>query len=147
MRVFASMSTSGSGMTAERLRMDVIAGNLANANTTRSINGETYRRRLPVFSERTNSPLRGWSGHMFGAQSSGGVQVAGIVEDPSPLRREYQHDHPDADAEGYVEFPNVDVVREMVDLMTASRAYEANATVLDVSKQMATRALELGRGV
>ncbi len=147
MRVFSSMTTSGSGMTAERLRMDVIAGNLANANTTRGLDGHTYRRRLPVFSERTSSPLAGWMGHQFVRTQSAGVQVAGIVEDPSPLRREYQPDHPDADDEGYVEFPNVDVVREMVDLMTASRAYEANATVIDVTKQMATRALELGRGV
>ncbi len=147
MRLFASMNTSGSGMTAERLRMDVIAGNLANANTTRSLHGHTYRRRLPIFAERSHAPLRGWAGHQFGATQSGGVQVAGIVEDPSPLRREYQPDHPDADEEGYVEFPNVDVVREMVDLMTASRAYEANATVIDVTKQMASRALELGRGV
>jgi len=147
MRLFSAMTASASGLTAERLRMDVIAGNLANANTTRSALGGAYRRRVPLFAER--SSLGVWSGRVpfLPRDQVMGVKVTGVVSDPSPLRREYQPGHPDAGPDGYVEFPNVDVVREMVDLMTASRAYEANATALEVAKQMAMRTLDLGRGV
>jgi len=145
-RIFSAMGTSASGMTAERVRMDLIAGNLANANTTRTETGGAYRRRVPIFAERGAGPFRGAAGPLRRTEV-GGVQVTAIVQDLSPLRREYQPGHPDADPEGYVELPNVDVVREMVDLMTASRAYEANANAVDAVKQMALKALEIGRGV
>lgn len=149
MRLFSAMAASASGLTAERLRMDVIAGNLANANTTRSATGGAYRRRVPLFAERSASGLGTWVARTPLAPRDRvlGVKVAGIAEDPSPLRREYQPGHPDAGPDGYVELPNVDVVREMVDLMTASRAYEANATAVEVAKQMAMRTLDIGRGV
>ncbi|MEW6523413.1 MAG: flagellar basal body rod protein FlgC [Bacillota bacterium] len=148
MRILTAMAASASGLTAERLRMDVIAGNLANANTTRTEEGGAYRRRVPLFAQR---PLQAGSGVGLGRLTPdagvAGVRVTGVVLDPSPLRREYQPGHPDAGPDGYVELPNVEVVREMVDLMTASRAYEANATAVDVAKQMAMRALDIGRGV
>lgn len=150
MRLLSAMAASASGLTAERLRMDVIAGNLANANTTRSAAGGAYRRRVPLFAERAAATgLGAWVARPPLAPRDRvlGVKVSGVVEDPSPLRREYQPGHPDAGPDGYVELPNVDVVREMVDLMTASRAYEANATAVEVAKQMAMRTLDIGRGV
>jgi flagellar basal-body rod protein FlgC len=139
MGLFDGLEISASGLTAERLRMDVVAENLANAQTTRGADGEPYRRKEVVLQER---------GGGFGAalsQAMGGVEVAAVAEDPTPLKRIYDPGHPDADAQGYVAMPNVDTVTEMVDLIGASRAYEANVTAMQAAKQMFARTLELLR--
>jgi flagellar basal-body rod protein FlgC len=135
MGLFDALNVSASGMSAERLRMDVIAANLANANTTRGINGQPYRRQEVVLQERSPS---------FG-EVLGGVMVAGIVDDPTPPRRVYDPGHPDADKNGYVTMPNVNPVTEMVDLITSSRGYEANVTAMNAAKQMFTKTFDVLR--
>ncbi|HOA40577.1 MAG: flagellar basal body rod protein FlgC [Halanaerobiales bacterium] len=145
--MFSSFNISASGMTAQRLRMDIIADNIANVETTRTAEGTPYRRKLAVFQEKQVTSFRELLKKNKGdATARDGVQVAGIVEDPTPFKMIYNPGHPDADAEGYVAMPNVDIVSEMVDMISASRAYEANITVLNTSKNMAMRALEIGRG-
>lgn len=136
--MFGGLEISASALTAERLRMDVVAENLANAQTTRGADGEPYRRKEVVLQERVGG---------FGAQLSQamGVEVAAVAEDPTPLKRVHDPGHPDADADGYVAMPNVDTVTEMVDLIGASRAYEANVTAMQAAKLMFTRTLELLR--
>jgi flagellar basal-body rod protein FlgC len=143
MGMFDALAISASGLTAERARMDVTAENLANAQTTRGADGQPYRRKEVILQERPGG---------FGAQLSaamggraGGVQVAGIAQDATPGKRVYDPGHPDADADGYVTMPNVDAVAEMVDLISASRAYEANVTAMQAAKQMFTKTLELLR--
>jgi flagellar basal-body rod protein FlgC len=142
MGLFDAIDISGSGLSAERLRMDVTAENLANANTTRGPDGGPYRRKSVVLEQQ------GGGAGGFGAALSrarGGVQAAGIVEDPAPPRRMYDPGHPDADADGYVAMPNVNPVTEMVDLITASRAYEANVTAMQTAKTIFTKTLEILR--
>lgn len=139
MRPFHAMNVAGSALTAHRLWMDTISENLANVNTTRTPEGGPYTRRVPVFAERLDEAM-GKRG------ASGGVKVTDLAEDPQPPRLEYQPDHPDADEEGYVAYPNVNVVREMTDMMVASRAYEANLSIVDSSKAMWNSALEVMRG-
>jgi flagellar basal-body rod protein FlgC len=147
MSLFGGLEISASGLTAERLRMDVTAENLANAQTTRGANGQPYRRKEVVLQESPGSFGATLSQAMGGGQSgsTGGVQVAGVVQDSSPLKRVYDPGHPDADAQGYVSMPNVDTVTEMVDLISASRAYEANVTAMNAAKQMFSHTLELLR--
>ncbi len=145
MSLFRSMQISASGLTAERLRLDVIANNLANVNTTRTAEGGPYRRRVAVLEERPTG-----FADLLGIQSApamgrGGVRVAAILADNAPPQRVYNPGHPDADAEGYVQMPNVNVVTEMVDMITATRAYEANVTAMNAAKQMALRTLDIGR--
>jgi flagellar basal-body rod protein FlgC len=135
MGMFDAFAISGSGMTAERLRMDVIASNLANADSTQGANGQPYRRRMVVL--QAGSPSFD--------QVLSGVKVAGIVEDQSPLRRVYDPSHPDADAQGYVTLPNVNPVTEMVDLIASSRSYEANVTALQTAKSMFSKTFDLLR--
>ncbi|MGQ9497931.1 MAG: flagellar basal body rod protein FlgC [Desulfotomaculales bacterium] len=137
MGFFDSFGISASGLTAERLRLDVIANNLANAETTRTPAGGPYRRRAVVFAQRLRRAMDGWRG--------AGVRVAAVVEDAAQPRLVYRPDHPDADARGYVAYPNVNVVNEMVDMLGAVRAYEANATALQAAKQLAEAALGIGR--
>lgn len=145
--MFSSFNVSASGMTAQRLRMDIIADNIANVETTRTAEGTPYRRKLAVFQEKQVTSFRELLKKNKGdATARDEVQVAGIVEDPTPFKMIYNPGHPDADAEGYVAMPNVDIVSEMVDMISASRAYEANITVLNTAKNMAMRALEIGRG-
>jgi flagellar basal-body rod protein FlgC len=143
MSLFGGLEISASGLTAERLRMDVTAENLANAQTTRGADGQPYRRKEVVLQEAPGSFGASLSKAM-GSQG-GGVQVAGVVQDASPLKRVYDPGHPDADGQGYVSMPNVDTVTEMVDLIGASRAYEANVTAMQAAKQMFSRTLELLR--
>ncbi|MFA0888261.1 MAG: flagellar basal body rod protein FlgC [Synergistales bacterium] len=131
MRVFRSMDTASSGLTAHRLMMDVISENLANANTTRTPDGGPYRRKVPVFEE---------------VLSGAGVAVQEIAQDETPPRLQYEPGHPDADEKGYVAYPNVSVVREMADMMAASRAYEANLEVVKSSKAMWEAALDVLKG-
>lgn len=147
MSIFNSLRISASGLTAERLRLDVIADNLANIHTTRTAQGGPYRRKVAVLEERDpgfndllaiRSPM---------VSSRGGVRVSAIAEDPTPPMRVYNPGHPDADADGYVLMPNVNLVTEMVDMITATRAYEANVTAMNAAKQMALRTLEIGRNV
>ena len=148
MSLFGGLEISASGLTAERLRMDVTAENLANAQTTRGANGQPYRRKEVVLQETPGSFGASLSTAMGGGKggSTGGVQVAGVVEDTAtPLKRVYDPGHPDADAQGYVSMPNVDTVTEMVDLISAQRAYEANVTAMQAAKQMFSKTLELLR--
>jgi len=152
MSLFGSLEISATGLTAERLRMDVTAENLANAQTTRGANGGPYRRKEvvlaqaaqgPDFGAQLRSAMVGGGGR--GGQTPGGVEVAAIAEDQAPNRMVYDPGHPDANGEGYVEMPNVDSVTEMVDLISSSRAYEANVTAMQASKQMFTKTLDLLR--
>lgn len=146
MAMFGAIDSAASGLTAERLRMDVISNNIANANTTRTVEGGPYRRELVVFEPRSaeNSFANVLAGQMGQGQEQG-VRVTGITKDTSPLRRVYDPSHPDADATGYVAMPNVNVVTEMVDMITASRSYEANVTVINSAKAMAAKALDIGK--
>jgi flagellar basal-body rod protein FlgC len=148
MSLFGGLEISASGLTAERLRMDVSAENLANAQTTRGTDGQPYRRKEVVLQEAAGSFGASLSAAMGSGNGSqgGGVQVAGIVQDTAtPLKRVYDPGHPDADAQGYVSMPNVDTVTEMVDLISAQRAYEANVTAMQAAKQMFSKTLELLR--
>lgn len=146
MDVFRSMAISGSALTAERLRLDIIANNLANANTTRTPEGGPYRRQMAVFTPRGEEAQFMFPGvEPQGPFRGRGVRVAGVVQDPSAFKRVYEPGHPDADASGYVSLPNVNVVTEMVDMMAASRAYEANVAAITASRTMAEKALDLGR--
>jgi len=135
MGMFDALSISSTGMSAERLRMDVIAENLANAETTRTPEGGPYRRQEVVLEQASPS---------FG-EVLGGVRVAGIVSDSSPARRVYDPGHPDADKQGYVTLPNVNPVNEMVDLITAQRGYEANVTAMQTAKSMFAKTLDILR--
>jgi flagellar basal-body rod protein FlgC len=134
--LFDGLRISASGMTAERLRMDVIAENLANANSTKGADGQPYRRKSVVLQEA--------QGPSF-AQVLGGVEAVGVNQDTTPGKRVYDPSNPDADEQGYVTLPNVDAVTEMVDLITASRGYEANVQALTTTKQMFLRTLDILR--
>ena len=143
MSLFSTLDIAASGLSAQRLRIDLIAGNLANVHTTRTESGGPFRRQLPVFQARDYYSIRpGSSTPLLGG---GGVRVLGIIEDQSPLKKVHDPSHPDADAYGYVLYPNVDTVLEMADLIVASRAFEANLAVMEASKQLITRALTIGR--
>jgi flagellar basal-body rod protein FlgC len=147
MGLFDAINASGSGLTAERLRMDVTAENLANAQTTRGADGDPYRRKEVVLQERGSSFGSMLNTAMGGGRAADakGVQVAGIVEDDAPNKLVYDPGHPDANPEGYVEMPNVNSVTEMVDLISASRGYEANVTAINTAKQMFTKTLDILR--
>lgn len=141
MGLFDTFAISGSGLTAERLRLDLIASNLANANTTRPAGETPFQRQLALFQTKYAD---GSGGRGAGpAGTLGGVRVKAIVPDNSPGRRIHDPSHPDADPEGYVTFPNVNAISEMVDMMAASRAYEANLTALNSGKELFLRALNI----
>jgi flagellar basal-body rod protein FlgC len=144
MGFFNSMNISASALTAQRMRMDIISQNMANANTTRTENGEPYRRRVAVLKSIDSAPF---SAYLEDAKNTvgGGVRVTSIVEDDSPFKLDLNPGHPDADENGYVRLPNIDEVQEMIDMMTATRAYEANVTAFNATKNMALKALEIGR--
>lgn len=142
-----SINISASGLTAEKLRMDVISRNIANVNTTRTADGNPYRRQVVVFQEGDRQ--MSFSDYLSDASRSlicSGVKVTGITEDKTPFKSVYDPGHPDADEKGYVKMPNVDIMTEMVNMISASRAYEANVTAINSAKSMALRALEIGRG-
>lgn len=134
---FDIMNISASGMTANRLRIDVISNNIANAETTRTPEGGPYKRKRVIFAEYLK--------RSFSGTKMAGVRVVKIDEDPS-YRLVYDPDHPDADENGYVKMPNVNVLREMVDLINAQRAYEANVSAFNTVKAMINSALNIGRG-
>jgi flagellar basal-body rod protein FlgC len=142
-RILAGTNISSSGLAAERLRMEVIANNIANAHSTRTLGGGPFRRQDVVFAAALNGHL---SAGAPGAEHLGGVQVIGVVEDLSELPRVYEPGHPDADTDGFVVMPNVFMPIEMVNLITASRAYEANLKVLQSFRQMADQSIALIRG-
>jgi flagellar basal-body rod protein FlgC len=149
MGLFDAIDAAASGLSAERLRMDVTAENLANAQTTRGADGQAYRRKEVVL--RETGPDAGFAGVLaakMGATRGSekrGVEVAGITEDQTPMRRIHDPGHPDADADGYVTMPNVNSVTEMVELISATRAYEADVTSMQAAKQMFARTLDILR--
>jgi len=149
--IFSSIDTSASGLTAERLRMDLIAGNIANVDTTRTPEGGPFKRQLAVFAAKTDFLPRRFPFLPMKIKTKldnpgNGVKVLEIIKDPSPPRLKYDPSHPDANNEGYVAYPNIDVIKEMVDLISASRAYEANVTSINAAKSMWMKSLEIGRG-
>ena len=129
--IFDTMQISATALSAERTRMNVIANNMANINTSRGPDGEPYRRKYVVFQT------------LMDAENGKGVEVSEIADDERPFRKVYKPGHPDADKDGYVSMPNVDMVEENVDLMAASRAYSANLSVLRTTKAMVKRMLDL----
>lgn len=146
MGILNVLKIAGSALTAERLRMDVTSSNIANAESTRTPSGEPYRRSRVVFAPaQTAGPRPRDTSRPRGAETSGGVVVRAIVQDDLPPRRVHDPTHPDADADGFISLPNIDLVTEMTDMLEASRAYEANVTVINVAKSMAQRALDIGR--
>lgn len=146
MDIEGTLGISASALRAERLRLDVIASNLANAHTTRTAEGGAYRRRNVVFEADPFESEFATTIEELAAQSARqGVKVADVVEDQSPLKMVFEPGHPDANPEGYVAYPNVNPVSEMVDLMAATRAYEANAQAVTATKRMADAALDIGR--
>ena len=144
MSFLSSMSISASALTATRLRMDVITENIANIDTTRTENGDPYRRKYVVFQERKGD--RNFAAFFNRArQQPGGVRALGIGRDMSEFKLDYNPAHPDADENGFVRMPNVEVVQEMTDMMAAVRSYEANITALNAFKDMAVKTLEIGK--
>lgn len=146
MGVFSSMNVAATGMTAQQLRMDVISENIANASTTRTQKGGAYRRKTVVFSEQDTTSFDHILNGYLGYYKPNGVKVTQVVEDLSDLRLVYEPDNPDANEEGYVEYPNVDTVTEMTNLIDSSRAYEANVTAFNAAKSIASKGLELFKG-
>ncbi|MFC4023156.1 flagellar basal body rod protein FlgC [Oceanobacillus longus] len=149
MSIFTSMNTSASALTAQRLRMDVVSSNIANAQSTRAVlneNGEyePYRRKMVVM-QSEGSNFKSMLQNASNTSGATGVKVSGIVEDEKPFKLVYNPDHPDANEAGYVEMPNVDPLQEMVDMMSSTRSYEANITTLNASKSMLMKALEIGK--
>lgn len=141
-----ALTISGSGLSAQRTRVTIAASNLANAESTRGPDGQPYRRRDPVLAAKSFEATLTDAGARPGETSAAaGVEVTAIVEDPREGKRVYLPGHPDANADGFVTFPNVNPVNETVNLMTASRGYEANATAVDTLKSMAQRALDIAR--
>jgi flagellar basal-body rod protein FlgC len=145
MDFFNSIQTSSSGLSAQRLRMNLISGNLANVNTTRTKGGGPYRRKEAVFAAQ---PLNSsFANILMNRQKNqvSGVKVVKIHEDPNPPVMKYDPRHPHADDRGYVAMPNINIMEEMVNMISATRGYEANVTALKAAKDMAMKALEIGR--
>ena len=141
-----SLNISASGLTAQRLRMDVISENIANIDTTRTESGGPYKRKMVVFSSKGQNNFKDMLvNNLTGPEYKGGVEVTQIVEDEEEFKLVYDPEHPDSDEKGYVKMPNVDTLKETVDMMEAYRAYQANITALNTAKQMAVKALEIGR--
>lgn len=137
---FNTMRISASGLSAERLRMDTISSNIANVNTTRGENGQAYRRKIAVFQENLDTELQK-NGNL--GDGLKGVKAVGIVDDQSPLKRVYDPSNPDADKDGYVSMPNVNILNEMADMISSSRSYEANVDSLNSEKRMFSKAIDL----
>lgn len=154
MAFLSSMNIVGSGLTAQQLRLDIVAENVTNSQTTRRADGEgAYRRKMVVFEAQDgrNDFRRAMARAASGLSprtsynNEGGVRVTQIVEDPSPMKLVFDPQHPDANEEGYVEMPNVDMVKEMTDAMAATQAYTANVTMLNTMKSVLSKGLEIGR--
>jgi len=149
MSIFSALNISASGMTAQQLRSDILAQNIANVDTTRTQDGTPYRRKNVVFAEKSNSNLSSFSNVLTAATRSiagQGVKITRIIEDnETAMKMTYDPSHPDADENGYVTYPNVNVVTEMTDLIDATRSYEANITSFNATKAMLTKGLEVGK--
>lgn len=143
MSAFDSFNISASGLSAERLRMDTISSNIANISTTRTADGGPYRRKIAVFQENFDNVLDEKTGKS--EKKLLGVRASNIQEDQSPFEEKYDPGNPDADANGYVKMPNVNILSEMADMMASTRAYEANVTAINDEKGMFTKALEIGK--
>lgn len=137
----SAVNAAASALNAERARIEVAVSNLANIESTRGPDGQPYRRRDVVLQ---SAPIDSFD-QVLGRASATGVQVAGVVEDQTAPRRRYEPSHPDADKEGYVSLPNVDPAEEMVDMLSAAKAYQANLTAIGLIRDMVSRALELGK--
>lgn len=146
MSMFNSINISTSALNAEKTRIDIITKNMANANTTRSTGGMPYRRQMVVFEENKSSLFENQLSKYKDKINTKGVKISKIVEDDSPFKLVYEPGHPDADENGYLKLPNVDIVKEMVDLISSQRSYDANITAINSSKSMLMKALEIGRG-
>lgn len=144
MSIFNAMKINASGLTLERLKIDTISSNIANVNTTRTTEGGPYKRKEVLFEEMMSKSYN--VATKKEERISEGVKVTQIYEDQSNLKRVYQPEHPDADVEGYVTMPNVNLLDEMVSLMEAQRTYEANATALKASKSILNKAIEISKG-
>lgn len=140
----STISAITSGLTAQRVRMDVVSANVANIDTTRTPEGGPYLRRVVRFASADQVPFAAFIRRFTGAPTAGVVLTQVGIDAVTPTRQVYDPAHPDANADGYVELPNVDLVTEMTDLVSANRSYQANATVLNAIKQMALRALDIG---
>jgi flagellar basal-body rod protein FlgC len=149
MKLTNGFDISASALTAQRLRMDVISSNIANAETTRGryVNGsfEPYRRKLVVMEPMRPSSFASELEQAMGKQVPRGVKVSKIIEDTTPFKQVYNPGHPDADEQGYVMMPNVDIMKEMVDMISATRSYEANVTALNAAKSMIMKAMEISK--
>ncbi|WP_172252805.1 flagellar basal body rod protein FlgC [Saccharibacillus deserti] len=150
MRISSGFDVNASALTAQRLRMDIISSNIANADSTRAqvVDGQAqpYRRKVAVLSENSQTPFaQTLNSAMNGKSSASGVKVTAIQEDHEPFKLVYNPTHPDANTDGYVQMPNVDIAKEMVDMISATRSYEANVTALNATKAMLTKALQIGK--
>lgn len=151
MNLFGILGISGSALLAQRRRAEVVASNLANAETTRTPEGGPYQRQHVLFAARRPSFASRLASFWSGARSGPGefrartVQVAGVVADTTPPERRFEPGHPDADAQGYVEFPAINPIEEMVDLMGAARSFQANAAAVQATKHMIQQSIELLR--
>lgn len=147
MSFFGSMNVSASGLTAQRLRMDVISENIANVNTTRAEDGGPYKKKTVMFQESSNiTPFSVQLDNILNKAVEGnGVRVTRVVKDETEGPKVYEPEHPDADDDGYVTMPNVNVVEEMVNMISASRSYEANITALNTTKSMMLKTLEISK--
>jgi len=140
--LYGAISASATALDVERTRIEVAVSNMANAESTRSTDGQPYRRRDVMLASQPAQTFEDALGHAGAV----GVRVAGIVQDQTPFRRRYEPSHPDADAEGFVMLPNVDGEQEMVDMLGAARAYQANIAAIGMIREMVAKSLELGRG-
>lgn len=146
MAIFQAFNISASGMTAQRFRTDIIAENIANVNTTKTENGEPYRRKVVTFSEKNVTPFSQYYSTSRNALVGNGVKVSRVAEDyTNDFVATYDPANPDADENGYVYYPNVNTVTEMTNLIDATRSYEANATAFEASKKMAQTGLSIGQ--
>lgn len=146
MELLKSLQISAAGMTAERTRLEIVSANIANANSTRSADGSgAYKRRLPVIESETFDRVFTREVARFGVEETRVPNIVDVKTDDSPGATVFDPTHPDANADGYVTMPNVNIVAEMVDMMNASRAYEANLNAIDATKDMHMKSLELSR--
>lgn len=147
MSMFTAFDINASGLTAQQYRMDIISENVANANTTRTVDGTPYRRKVVTFAEKeSQTPFSRVLNSATDNYSGKGVKVDSVIEDKtSEFKKAYDPAHPDADADGYVTLPNINIITEMTNLIDASRAFEANATAFSATKSMALKGLEMGQ--
>lgn len=153
MAFLSSMNIAASGMTAQQLRLEIVAENVANMNTTRTETGEAYRRKMVIFEAQGGrddfrmalSRANGEAVSNQGYDAAGGVMATDIVEDPSDLKLVYDPEHPDANEFGYVEYPNIDLVIEIADAMAANQAYSANVTIWNLMKNAVNKGMEIGK--